>query len=78
MTPEARKARRQDAIARVRNAIKERVHHTLRPMDADDKEAACELATALLVGARDGYSEEERAAIEDLMDAWKEARSNTP
>lgn len=66
------------ALIRLGTALKNRVHHVLRPLDDDDKDAARALAASLLVAARDGISAEEEDAIRELWAAFAEARSNTP
>ena len=72
------KHRIKAALIRLGAAVKDRVKHALRPLDADDKDAVRALAAALLVAARDGISAEEEEALDELYAAWREARSNTP
>lgn len=68
----------QAALAGLRAATKARLHHLARPLDADDAAAALALAEALLAGVRDGFTPEERRRTEALMEAFREARANTP
>lgn len=65
-------------MVRVEAAIKDRVHHALRPLDEDDKATAEALIKAIAAGASGGYTTEETQAIEALYADWREARSDTP
>jgi len=73
-----RQQRLKAALIRLGAAANDRLHHAMRPLDTDDKDAARALAAALLVAVRDGITDEESAALKELAQAFVEARSNTP
>lgn len=73
-----RKARRRELVARVKSFGKAKVRHALRPPDEGDIEAAVALGTALIVGAKDGYTDKEWAELDELWENLKEERADTP
>jgi hypothetical protein len=68
----------QAGLAALRAAVKNRLSHLTRPLDTDDQAAALALAEALIGGVKGGFTPEERRRVEALMEAFKEARENTP
>ena len=77
-TKEERKARRKEILGRIIGEAKDAGEHVARPLDEDDKEVVRELATALLVLIVKGQTTERLAALNELWENFKEARSNTP
>ena len=77
-TKEERQKRRAELVRRIRLRAKSLLRHSLRPPDAGDVEAAIALGTALIVGAKDGYSSDEWKEISELYESLKEERADTP
>jgi hypothetical protein len=77
-TKEERKARRQKAVAKLREHFAPRVEHLLRAPDAEDIQAALALSAAIGVWALSGFDPAKGAAIREAWEALEEERKDTP